>query len=189
VGETEGAAESAASPADRSNSARSGRSDEPAAGEEPESSSCGSEPHSFTGSTRVLLADGSTKAIDRVKAGDRVKDAVPGAKTTETHTVDKVIVTTTDRDFVDLTIATPKPPKATGKLAKAGLALAAGVAALATAGGHGHFDDDLPPPVLRQDQGRLRRGRKPHPRRRPTNPHRYGKGPRHPPLPRHHSHL
>jgi hypothetical protein len=57
---------------------------------------CGSGgPHSFTGSTGVVMADGSTKPIAEVKVGDKVKDSVPGAKGTETHTVQKVIVTTT----------------------------------------------------------------------------------------------
>jgi hypothetical protein len=131
----EGAAENAASSADEANAARSGHSDEAGAGKESESPSCDPAPHSFAGSTRVLLADGTSKPIDQVKVGDKVKDAVPGEKTTETHTVEKVIVTTTDHDFVDLTIAAPKSPKTTGKLKKAGLALAAGMAALATAGG------------------------------------------------------
>jgi hypothetical protein len=83
--------------------------------------------HSFVGSTQVLLANGKSKAIDQVKVGDKVKNAIPGKSGTETHTVERVIVTTTDHDFVDLKIA----PKRPSKLTKAAVALAAGVAALA----------------------------------------------------------
>ncbi|WP_143074841.1 Hint domain-containing protein [Streptomyces mangrovisoli] len=60
--------------------------------------------HSFTGSTKVVMADGSTRPIEDIKAGDRIKDAVPGGKATETHTVTRVIVTRTDHDFVDVTV-------------------------------------------------------------------------------------
>jgi hypothetical protein len=64
-------------------------------------------PHSFTAATGVLMADGTSKPISMVKAGDKVANTVPGdEKKTETHTVEKVIVTETDHDFVDLTIAT-----------------------------------------------------------------------------------
>ncbi|MFB9831444.1 LamG-like jellyroll fold domain-containing protein [Actinoallomurus acaciae] len=63
--------------------------------------------HSFVASTLVLMGDGSSKPISEVKVGDKVADAVPGdGKKTETHRVEKVIITKTDHDFVDLTIAT-----------------------------------------------------------------------------------
>ena len=50
------------------------------------------------------FADGSTKAIDQVKAGDTIANSVPGLAGTEAHKVTAVIVTHTDHDFVDLTI-------------------------------------------------------------------------------------
>ncbi|MFD8915083.1 LamG-like jellyroll fold domain-containing protein [Streptomyces sp. NPDC059575] len=62
------------------------------------------DPHSFTGATRVLMADGTTKAIDHIKVGDTIANSVPGAKSTEAHKVTAVIVTHTDHDFVDLTV-------------------------------------------------------------------------------------
>ncbi|MFE7752624.1 LamG-like jellyroll fold domain-containing protein [Streptomyces sp. NPDC057428] len=71
-------------------------------------------PHSFTGSTKVLLAGGTTKAIDRVKVGDVIANSVPGASATESHKVTAVIVTKTDHDFVDVSI------KAKGKSTPAG---------------------------------------------------------------------
>jgi RHS repeat-associated protein len=61
-------------------------------------------PHSFTGATRVLMADGSTRAIDQVRVGDTIANSVPGVADTEAHKVTAVIVTHTDHDFVDLTI-------------------------------------------------------------------------------------
>ena len=94
---------------------------EPAAGKEEESSpAC--KIHSFVGSTGVLMADGSSKPISQVKVGDQVGDSVPGDATLESHTVQKVIVAQTDRDFVDVSIK-----KLATKLgqAAAGLALAA----------------------------------------------------------------
>jgi RHS repeat-associated protein len=75
-------------------------------------------PHSFTGSTRVVMADGTTKAIDQVKVGDRIEDSVPGAKGVEVHTVQRVIVTKTDHDFVDVTVR-PTAPSAPAAVSKA----------------------------------------------------------------------
>ncbi|HEX7661183.1 MAG TPA: LamG-like jellyroll fold domain-containing protein, partial [Pseudonocardiaceae bacterium] len=60
--------------------------------------------HSFTGQTAVLLADGSSRPISQVKVGDQVADAVPGDSHEQVHTVERVIVTTTDHDFVDVTV-------------------------------------------------------------------------------------
>ncbi|GAA1857239.1 polymorphic toxin-type HINT domain-containing protein [Actinomadura bangladeshensis] len=54
------------------------------------------------------MADGSAKAISKIKVGDKVLASVPGGHT-ETHKVERVIVTRTDHDFVDLTIATSHP--------------------------------------------------------------------------------
>ncbi|MEU3605707.1 LamG-like jellyroll fold domain-containing protein [Streptomyces sp. NPDC035033] len=66
----------------------------------------GGTPHSFTGKTPVLMADGTTKEISKVKAGDKVLTAEPGKKTKEVHEVKQVIVTKTDRHYVDVTIET-----------------------------------------------------------------------------------
>ncbi|MGW2722748.1 LamG-like jellyroll fold domain-containing protein [Streptomyces sp. NPDC001492] len=125
-------------------------------------------PHSFTGSTRVLMADGSTKAIDQVKVGDSIANSVPGAKGTEAHKVTDVIVTRTDHDFVDLAVkgttgkaavsatkASAKAGAAAGakslakKVArKAAFGLAASAAVLgALSGGHGHGDAPATQPV------------------------------------------
>ncbi|MFD6372150.1 RHS repeat-associated core domain-containing protein [Streptomyces roseolus] len=66
----------------------------------------GKVPHSFTGKTPVLMADGKTKEIAEVKVGDKVMTAEPGKKTKEVHEVKEVIVTKTDRDYVDVSLAT-----------------------------------------------------------------------------------
>ncbi|MFD3530054.1 LamG-like jellyroll fold domain-containing protein [Streptomyces sp. NPDC058664] len=68
-------------------------------------------PHSFTGKTPVLMADGKTKEISKVKVGDKVQTAEPGKKTKEIHKVKDVIVTKTDRDYVDVVVATKAGPK------------------------------------------------------------------------------
>jgi EndoU nuclease-like protein/pretoxin HINT domain-containing protein len=100
-------------------------------------------PHSFTGATRVLMADGSSKPISRVRAGDEVRDSVPGKAGTQVHTVQKVIVTRTDHDFVEVTIAPVKAglrrtsASAAGRLrskAKLGIAAVAATAAVVAGG-------------------------------------------------------
>ncbi|WP_240138973.1 LamG-like jellyroll fold domain-containing protein [Streptomyces sp. MUM 178J] len=68
-------------------------------------------PHSFTGKTGVLMADGTTEPISEVKAGDYVLTAEPGKKKKEKHKVKKVIVTLDDRDYVDVVVATKSGPK------------------------------------------------------------------------------
>jgi hypothetical protein len=78
--------------------------------------------HSFTASTKVLLADGSSKPIFSLKVGDRVANSQPGKAEVEAHPVDRVIVTETDHDFVDLKV---KPSRI--RRAAAGLAVAAAV--------------------------------------------------------------
>jgi RHS repeat-associated protein len=98
--------------------------------------------HSFTGRTRVLMADGTSKPIDEVKVGDTIADSVPGASGTQAHKVTAVIVTKTDHDFVDVTVkATVKARakaavKTVAKAAakKAAYGLAASAAILATLG-------------------------------------------------------
>ncbi|MEU9399231.1 LamG-like jellyroll fold domain-containing protein [Streptomyces sp. NPDC048242] len=67
--------------------------------------------HSFTAATGVLMSTGATKQINQVKAGDYVLTAAPGEKKKEKHRVDRVIVTHTDHDFVDVTVATKSGPK------------------------------------------------------------------------------
>ncbi|GAA1999456.1 polymorphic toxin-type HINT domain-containing protein [Catenulispora subtropica] len=67
-------------------------------------------PHSFAGDTPVLMADGTTEAIEDVKAGDEIANAQPGGEG-EHHRVDEVHVTGTDTDFTDLTIDTPSGPR------------------------------------------------------------------------------
>jgi large repetitive protein len=84
--------------------------DEPSAGNGDSSSpTC----HSFTGNTAVLLANGTSKLIDQVKVGDKIKNSVPGQAGTQVNTVTRVIVTKTDHDFVDVTIAPRSHNKAT----------------------------------------------------------------------------
>ncbi|MCD0450030.1 hypothetical protein LO762_12625 [Actinocorallia sp. API 0066] len=75
--------------------------------------------NSFIGSTLVLMADGSTKPISEIKVGDKVQSSVPGDDEPEIHTVEAVIVTKADRDYVDLKITTPeqgRAPPSVGKL-------------------------------------------------------------------------
>jgi hypothetical protein len=136
-----------------------GGGDDPVAGTEEDTGGSCTVPHSFTGGTGVLMADGTSRPIDEVKAGDKVEDSVPGQKGAETHTVQKVIVTRTDHDFVDVTIAPVK--KTVAGRAKAGLASAGkkarpragvGLAAAVTAaavltGGHAGAAAAHTPPV------------------------------------------
>ncbi|MBY8876850.1 LamG-like jellyroll fold domain-containing protein [Actinacidiphila acidipaludis] len=102
--------------------------------------------HSFTGGTKVLLADGSTKSIDKVKVGDTIANSVPGVAGTEAHKVTAVIVTKTDHDFVDLTIKerTRTAVKAVAAKAakKAAFGLAASAAVLGALAGTHHAGAD-----------------------------------------------
>ena len=90
-----------------------------ATGNEKTKAGCPVKRDSFVGSTQVLMSDGSAKRIDEIKAGDKIRASVPGNEKAETHVVAKVIVTESDRDFVDLEIATSKKgraPPQTGEL-------------------------------------------------------------------------
>ena len=130
----------------------------------------------------MLLANGKTKAIDQIKVGDEVKNAVPGVSGSETHKVERVIVTTTDHDFVDLKIA----PKRPGKLTKAAVALAAGVAALAgTAGGLTTFHH----PFYDRTQAAFVEAKDLNPDDRTADRDWYRYGRRQASLPRHRGHL
>ncbi|MEU1436179.1 LamG-like jellyroll fold domain-containing protein [Streptomyces sp. NPDC005786] len=71
----------------------------------------GCTPHSFTGATPVVLANTTTKPISEIKVGDYVLTAEPGKKEKEKHKVTAVIVTKTDRAFVDITVSTKSGPK------------------------------------------------------------------------------
>jgi len=64
--------------------------------------------HSFTGNTRVGMADGATKPISKIKIGDEILNADPQRGKDKRHRVDSVIVTTSDHDLVDLSVATEK---------------------------------------------------------------------------------
>ncbi|WP_232241240.1 LamG-like jellyroll fold domain-containing protein [Kutzneria sp. 744] len=105
------------------------------AGKEEESPSCATTVHSFVGSTGVLMADGTSKPISQVKVGDEVANSVPGEATLQSHTVQKVIVTQTDRDFVDLTIK-----KLATRLGQAAAGLAVATAAFLGAAGPASAD-------------------------------------------------
>ncbi|MFI7501164.1 LamG-like jellyroll fold domain-containing protein [Streptomyces sp. NPDC049687] len=139
------ATEAAASRADSegAGSRSQSHSDEPGGSNESveeEASACTPDavenvPHSFTGSTRVLMADGTTKAIDQVRVGDVITNSVPGTKDTEAHKVTAVIVTYTDRDFVDIGVEeTAITGTATAKTATAKTASAETGGAVAKAG-------------------------------------------------------
>ncbi|MGW4286258.1 LamG-like jellyroll fold domain-containing protein [Streptomyces sp. NPDC004673] len=144
----------AAAKSEASGTRSQSHSDEAPAEEEAPSCVIGSAedevPHSFSGSTRVLMADGTTKAIDHIRVGDSIANSVPGAKGTETQKVTAVIVTHTDHDFVDLAIkkaggkrSVKSGAKSLAKKAarKAAFGLAASAAVLgALSAGHGHGD-------------------------------------------------
>ncbi|GAA3343972.1 hypothetical protein GCM10020358_45280 [Amorphoplanes nipponensis] len=59
--------------------------------------------HSFAAGTGVVMADGSVKAIEDVRAGDLVRNATPTGGV-ETHRVTEVHVTTTDTAFTELIV-------------------------------------------------------------------------------------
>jgi RHS repeat-associated protein len=65
---------------------------------------CTRRKHSFIAGTAVLLADGSTKPIERVEPGDTVVTTDPVTGLTESRQVTRGIRTDDDKDFVDLTI-------------------------------------------------------------------------------------
>ncbi|MET7380881.1 RICIN domain-containing protein [Streptomyces sp. NPDC005526] len=60
--------------------------------------------NSFPGTTRVLMADGTTKEIKDIRIGDAVLATDPESGRTETHTVSRTIYTSDDTDFADITI-------------------------------------------------------------------------------------
>ncbi|MEV6904844.1 Hint domain-containing protein [Amycolatopsis sp. NPDC051372] len=67
--------------------------------------------NSFSAGTLVLTGDGTKEPIEDVKVGDKVRNAEPDNRNTEIHTVTALHITDNDRDFVDVTIATPSGPE------------------------------------------------------------------------------
>ena len=68
---------------------------------------CDIVPHSFVGSTLVLMADGASQPIDQIKIGDKVSSSDPnGSGGLQAHTVTAVHVTDDDREFVDVDVST-----------------------------------------------------------------------------------
>jgi hypothetical protein len=76
-----------------------------------ESKAIGCFTNSFQGTTKVVMADGSTKPISQIKVGDKVSNNAPGADPgtgNQIHVVTAVHVTYTDTDFTDVTVNTPR---------------------------------------------------------------------------------
>ncbi|MFE3648698.1 polymorphic toxin-type HINT domain-containing protein [Streptomyces sp. NPDC059152] len=63
---------------------------------------------SFVAGTPVLMAGAGTEPIQNLRVGDRIGNSIPGSSAVQPHTVTAVVVTDTDRDFVELTIADPR---------------------------------------------------------------------------------
>lgn len=61
-------------------------------------------PHSFLPGTLVLLADGTSKKIEKIRPGDKVAVTDPETGETTVREVANTIVTEDDKHFVDLTI-------------------------------------------------------------------------------------
>jgi hypothetical protein len=68
--------------------------------------------NSFPGNTKVALANGRIKRIDAVRVGGHIVSTDPITGVTKSEKVTNFIVTKTDRDFIDLTVATPDGAKA-----------------------------------------------------------------------------
>ncbi|MBO0885201.1 MAG: hypothetical protein J2P17_33710, partial [Mycobacterium sp.] len=67
------------------------------------SGDCG-QPNSFTPGTKVLMADGTTKPIERVKPGDKVMAVDPATGKATPQKVDATITGNGDKDLVDIRI-------------------------------------------------------------------------------------
>lgn len=117
-----------------------------AAGSRSESGGSCPLPHSFTGNTRVLMANGTAKTIDMIRVGDTIANSVPGETRTQAHQVTAVIVTHTDHDFVDVGVkrvakaasasAIRAVTKSALKKTAVGLAASAALLTTLTAGQH-----------------------------------------------------
>ncbi|MFF7634314.1 polymorphic toxin-type HINT domain-containing protein [Kitasatospora sp. NPDC008050] len=70
-------------------------------------------PNSFLPGTLVLLANGATKAIDKLAVGDKVTATDPQSGLTTAEPITDTIVTPDDKDFTDLTLVstTAKSPE------------------------------------------------------------------------------
>ena len=92
-------------------------------------------PHSFVGTTPVLLANGTRVPIDQIKVGDMIMNSVPGTSATQAHEVTAVITTYTDHDYVDVTVTpvTATTSKTSAVAAKAATALKKAATAVAAA--------------------------------------------------------
>jgi RHS repeat-associated protein len=62
--------------------------------------------HSFTAGTQVAMADGTTKNIQDIHVGDIVMATDPQTGVSQPEPVLRLIITTTDHDFTQLTLAT-----------------------------------------------------------------------------------
>ncbi|MFJ8975054.1 polymorphic toxin-type HINT domain-containing protein [Streptomyces anulatus] len=67
-------------------------------------------PHSFPSGTQVLLADGTTRAIEDIRIGDRVAASDPQTGLTATRQVTNTFTTEGDKDFTRLTVTTDQGP-------------------------------------------------------------------------------
>ncbi|MFF3325201.1 Hint domain-containing protein [Streptomyces sp. NPDC002889] len=67
-------------------------------------------PRSFPSGTQVLLADGSHRAIEDIRVGDRVTATDPERRITTARPVTSVITTEDDKDFTRLTVTTDRGP-------------------------------------------------------------------------------
>ncbi|MGF1425068.1 RHS repeat-associated core domain-containing protein [Kitasatospora sp. LaBMicrA B282] len=97
--------------------------------------------NSFPAGTQVLLANGTTKAINTLAVGDQVASADPQTGQTSAETVTQTIITPNDTQFTDLTFATDTP--AAGQAPQAG-AVAATVptnGAITSTQHHPYWDD------------------------------------------------
>lgn len=69
-------------------------------------------PHSFPSGTRVLLADGTPRAIEDVRIGDKVAASDPQTGMTATRPVTNTFTTEGDKDLTRLTFTTEQGPTA-----------------------------------------------------------------------------
>ncbi|MFD5424265.1 Hint domain-containing protein [Streptomyces sp. NPDC127084] len=67
-------------------------------------------PHSFPSGTQVLLADGTHRAIEDIRVGDRVTATDPDRSLTAARSVVDTITTDGDKDFTRLTVTTARGP-------------------------------------------------------------------------------
>ncbi|WP_370078092.1 RHS repeat-associated core domain-containing protein [Streptacidiphilus sp. MAP12-16] len=79
---------------------------EVAAAKQDAAAGCPAGAHSFIAGTQVAMADGSTKKIQDIHAGDLVLATDPQTGLSRPETVVQLITTTTDHDFTQLTLAT-----------------------------------------------------------------------------------